>query len=53
MATNYPKLPKALQKYASKFIAEEIKTKKYPTKQAVAIGLSRARAKAKKIQKRT
>jgi hypothetical protein len=33
---------------ASKFIAEEIQTRKYPRSQAIAIGISRAKAKAKK-----
>jgi hypothetical protein len=33
---------------ASDFIAEEMRTKKYPRKQAIAIGISRARAASKK-----
>lgn len=33
---------------ASKYIAEEMKTKQYPRKQAIAIGISRARAATKK-----
>lgn len=40
--------PKNFRKKASKFIAEEVRTRKYPRKQAVAIGLSRARAAVKK-----
>jgi len=35
---------------ASKYIAEEMKTKKYPRKQAIAIGISRAKTDAKKKQ---
>ena len=33
---------------ASKFIAEEMRTRKYPRPQAIAIGISRAKAKVKK-----
>lgn len=33
---------------AGKFIAEEMRTKKYPRPQAIAIGISRAKAKVKK-----
>jgi len=33
---------------ASKFIAEEVKTLRYPRKQAIAIGISRARAATRK-----
>ena len=35
------------RKLASKFIAEEMRTHKYPRKQAIAIGLSRARQSSK------
>lgn len=38
-----PKLAGARRELASKFIAEEMGTGKYPRKQAVAIGISRAR----------
>lgn len=37
------KLTGKTRELASKFIAEEIETRKYPRKQAIAIGLSRAR----------
>lgn len=40
----YPKLRGKTLKMASKFISEEVKTRKYSRKQAVAIGISRARA---------
>jgi hypothetical protein len=33
---------------ASKYIAEEMRTRKYPRKQAIAIGISRAKATTKK-----
>jgi hypothetical protein len=46
------KLSGKSRKIASKYIAEEIKTKKYPLKQAIAIGISRARAATKKIARR-
>ncbi len=49
----YKKLTKRQQNLASKYIAEERKVKKggrkkYKTKQAVAIGISRARAATKR-----
>jgi hypothetical protein len=44
----YKKLTPREKKLASKYIPEEIKTKQYPRKQAIAIGISRAVAKAKK-----
>ena len=37
------KLTGKTRELASKFIAEEIETRKYPRKQAIAIGISRAR----------
>jgi len=43
-----PKLRGKARALASKFIAEEMRTKKYPRAQAIAIGLSRARTQAKK-----
>jgi hypothetical protein len=42
-----PRLRDAAGALASKFIAEEVRTHKYPRKQAVAIGLSRARREAR------
>ena len=44
----YPKLTPKEIGLASKYIAEEIETGQYPRKQAIAIGISRARASAKK-----
>jgi len=46
-AKKYPKLGQQARKLAKKAIREEIKTGKYPRRQAVAIGLSRARAEAR------
>ena len=40
------------QKLASRYIAEEIETGKYPRKQAIAIGISRAKTKVKKARHR-
>ena len=48
----YPKLINRVQKLASKYIAEEIETGQYPRKQAIAIGISRAKAKIKKSRDR-
>lgn len=42
------KLTDKEKKLASRYIAEEIETGKYPRKQALAIGISRAQAAAKK-----
>ena len=47
-ARRYPKLRGKTRERASKFIAEEVRTGKYPRKQAIAIGISRARTAAKK-----
>jgi hypothetical protein len=44
----YPKLTKKEREKASRFIREEMHTGKYPREQAIAIGLSRARQKAKR-----
>ena len=46
--TKYTKLRGKTRELASKFIAEEMETKKYPRAQAIAIGISRARTQAKK-----
>ena len=46
------KLTSKERKLASRYIAEEIETEKYPRKQAIAIGISRARAATKKISRR-
>lgn len=46
------KLTRKEQKLASRYIAEEIRTKQYPHKQAIAIGLSRARTGVKKARRR-
>jgi hypothetical protein len=40
------------RKLASRYIAEEIETGRYPRKQAIAIGISRAKAGAKKTRHR-
>ena len=42
------KLTAGEKKLASRYIAEEIETGKYPRKQAIAIGISRAKSEAKK-----
>lgn len=42
-----PKLRGKVETLASKFIAEEMRTHKYPKQQAIAIGISRARTKVK------
>ena len=42
------KLTSREKKLASKYISEEIRTRKYPHKQAIAIGISRAVTKTKK-----
>lgn len=47
-----PKLTKKEQKLASKYIAQEFHTKKYESKQAIAIGINRARQKLAEIRKR-
>lgn len=46
--TKPAKLSHRLQKLASKYIAEEMRTKKYKPKQAQAIGINRARSYIKK-----
>jgi hypothetical protein len=43
-----PKLRGKARELASKYIAEEMKTGKYPRAQAIAIGISRAKARVKK-----
>jgi hypothetical protein len=43
------KLRGQARELASKFIAEEIRTGKYPRKQAIAIGISRARRQAEAV----
>jgi hypothetical protein len=53
----YKKLTRKQRKLASKFISEEVKVKKsgkrkYPRKQAIAIGISRARSATKKKTRR-
>lgn len=49
--TTFQKLRGRAKKLASKYIAEEMNTRKYGRKQAIAIGLSRARTKAAKAKK--
>ena len=44
----YPKLRGRARELAGKFIAEEVRTGKYPREQAVAVGISRAREEARK-----
>lgn len=46
----YPKLTPRERDLASEYIAEEVRTGKYPRAQAIAIGISRARAEVKKQQ---
>jgi hypothetical protein len=48
MAKKKRKLTAKEKRLASQYISEEIETRKYPRKQAIAIGISRARAAAKK-----
>jgi len=48
----YQKLSRREQKLASKYIAEEMREKKYSQKQAKAIGINRARQKLAEIRKR-
>ena len=48
MAKKKRKLTAKEKRLSSRYIAEEIETGKYPRKQAIAIGISRARATAKK-----
>ena len=52
MARKKRKLTSKEKKLASRYIAEEIETEKYPRKQAIAIGISRARAATKKTSHR-
>jgi hypothetical protein len=52
MKTKKRKLTAEERKLASRYIAEEIETGKYPHKQAIAIGISRARAGTKKARHR-
>jgi hypothetical protein len=48
----YPKLRGTAKKLAGKYIAEEMSTHKYGRKQAIAIGISRAKAKTAKAAKK-
>ena len=50
MLTKKKKLTHKEQKLASRFIAEEVRTRQYPREQAIAIGISRAKAQAKKTR---
>jgi len=47
-----PKLSRRVQELASIFIAEEMRSGQYPRAQAIAIGISRARAFDKEMQRR-
>jgi hypothetical protein len=47
------KLTREEKRLAARFIGEEIKTKEYPRKQAIAIGISRARSAAKKARRKS
>jgi hypothetical protein len=49
----YPKLTPEEKRLATRFIPEEIATGQYPQKQAVAIGINRAKAAAKERSPRT
>jgi hypothetical protein len=44
----HKKLRGKTRELASRFIAEEIRTRKYPREQAIAVGISRARSAVKK-----
>jgi hypothetical protein len=46
------KLSVEARKLAGDFIAEEVRTVRYPRKQAVAVGLSRARAAASELRRK-
>lgn len=45
-----PKLQGRTKELASEYIAEEMRTRQYPRKQAIAIGISRAKAESKKVR---
>lgn len=47
----YPKLRGKARELAGQFIAEEVRTGKYPREQAVAVGISRAREEARKSRR--
>jgi hypothetical protein len=47
----YPKLRGRARELVSKFIAEEVRTEKYPREQAVAVGISRAREETRKSRR--
>ena len=49
--TKKTKLTGKTRKLAGKYIAEEMRTKKYPRAQAIAIGISRARAKSAGVKR--
>jgi hypothetical protein len=51
MSKKQPKLKGKTRELASRYIEEEMETHKYPRKQAIAIGISRAREKVKKDSK--
>ena len=53
MKRRYPKLSRRVQKLASKYIAEEVRSHKYGQKQAEAVGINRAKTYAKKHPLRT
>ena len=46
--SKYPKLRGRSRNLASKYIAKEMETKKYPRAQAIAIGVSRTKSKVRK-----
>jgi hypothetical protein len=48
----YPRLKGRVRALARKYVAEEVETKKYPREQAVAIGISRARAEVAETRRR-
>ena len=52
MPKKHKKLTLAEKRLASRYIAEEVKTRQYPHKQAIAIGISRARAGLKKTKRK-
>jgi hypothetical protein len=48
----YPKLRGKTRELASEYIAEEVRTRKYPRVQAIAVGLSRARTASKSTSRK-
>ena len=49
--TEYPKLRGKTRELAGKYVAEEIRTGKFPRNQAVAVGISRAREETRRSRR--